>query len=271
MDPSDGLVRMPTSKCDPGSQTAAPGTLAAPLVPTERLTTDATRTFSLFIGCLFVAAILAFWTPYFSRIADVPEKYVHVHVVLVVLWMAMLIGQPWLIRAKRLRLHRTIGRVSFVLAPAIAVSALLLAHSRFDRMDAAALDAAARSLWLPVMSTAAFLGSYGLAIAYRRRMAVHAIFMLGTGLSLIDPILARLLFFYTSAGETHWVYDVSALAVITLVLAPVILAGDRSGRARPAAAALLGLFALLTLGWLTLARSDAWSAFAHWFVALPLT
>lgn len=238
---------------------------------TERLTTDAPRTFSLFIGCLFVAALFAFWTPYFSRITQVPENYVHLHVVLVVLWMAMLIGQPWLIRAKRLRLHRTIGRTSFVLAPAIAVSALLLAHSRFNRMDAQAFDAAAHSLWLPVMSTAAFLGSYGLAIAYRRRMAVHAIFMLGTGLSLIDPILARLIFFYTSAGETHWIYDVIAIAVITLVLTPVILVNDRSGRARPAAAALLGLFALLTLGWLTLARTDAWSAFAHWFVALPLT
>jgi uncharacterized membrane protein len=238
-------------------------------MPTHRLTVDAPRTFSLFVGGLFVAALVAFWTPYFSRLARVPETYVHLHVVLVVLWMAMLIGQPLLIRARRPGLHRRIGRVSFVLAPAVAASALLLAHSRFTRMDAPAFEAAAHSLWLPAMATMAFFGCYVLAIAYRRRTAVHAIFMLGTGLSLIDPILARLIFFYTPAGETHWTYDVGAIAVITLVLTPVMLVGGRG--ARRAAAVLLGLFALVTLGWLTLARTDAWSAFAHWFIALPLT
>ncbi|MGD9902096.1 MAG: hypothetical protein AB7U83_01400 [Vicinamibacterales bacterium] len=238
---------------------------------TDRLTTDGPRAFSLFIGGLVVLALLAFWTPYFSRITLVSEPYVHLHVVLVVLWMAMLIGQPLLIRARRLALHRSIGRASFGLAPAIAVSALLLAHSRFSRMDAPAFDRAAYSLWLPVMATVAFLGSYGLAITYRRRMAAHAVFMLGTGLSLVDPILVRLIFFYTPAGETHWIYDVVAIAVITGVLTPVMLRGDRSGHARPATAVLLGLFALLTLGWLTLARTDAWAAFARWFVALPLT
>jgi hypothetical protein len=237
----------------------------------DRLTADAPRTFSLFIAGLFVLALFAFWTPYFSRITRVPEIYVHIHVVLVLVWMAMLIGQPLLIHAKRLSLHRTIGRVSFVLAPAIAVSALLLAHSRFARMDAKTFDAAAHTLWLPVMSAMAFLCSYALAIAYRRPMAVHAIFMLGTGLSLIDPILARLIYFYTSAGETHWIYDVISIIVITIVLTPIMVVGDRSGRARLAAAGLLGIFALFTIGWLTLARTDAWSAFAHWFVALPLT
>lgn len=238
---------------------------------TDRLTAEPLRAFSLFSAGLFGAALLAFWTPYFSRIRQVPETYVHVHVVLVVAWMAMLIGQPWLIRARRLDVHRRLGRWSFVLAPAIAVSALLLAHSRFARMDGSALESAARSLWLPLMSIAAFLLSYALAMACRRRRTAHAIFMLGTGLSLVDAILARLIFFYTPAGDTHWSYDVATATVITLVLGPIVLLNDRGGQARPAAATLLGVYALFTVGWQTLARTDAWSAFARWFVALPLT
>jgi hypothetical protein len=34
---------------------------------------------------------------------------------------------------------------------------------------------------------------------------------------------------------------------------------------------LLALFGTLSGGWFTLARSEAWSAFARWFAALPLT
>jgi uncharacterized membrane protein len=240
-------------------------------VRAQQLKADAPRTFSLFIGGLSLAALAAFWTPYFSRVAQVPEIYVHIHVVLVILWMAMLVGQPLLIRMKRFREHRAMGRASFVLAPAVAMSALLLAHSRFARMDASALDAAAYTLWLPVMSTTAFFGFYALAIAYRRSMAMHAIFMLGTGLSLIDPIAVRLIFFYTPAGEVHWIYDIIGVTLVAAILIPVILLVDRGGKARGAAAAVLGIFVLFSFGWFTLARTDVWSAFAHWFVALPLT
>jgi hypothetical protein len=36
----------------------------------------------------------------------------------------MLIVQPWLIRSRRRDIHRVIGRVSFVLAPLVVISAL---------------------------------------------------------------------------------------------------------------------------------------------------
>jgi hypothetical protein len=236
-----------------------------------QLKADAPGTFSLFMGGLLLVAVLAFWTPYFSRVLQISEPYLHIHVVLVSLWMAMLIGQPLLVRMKRIGTHRKVGRLSYVLAPAVAISALLLAHHRFGQMDSATFDKAAFSLYLGVMTTAIFAGCYATAIAWRRVTTVHAIFMLGTGLSLIDPIMARLLFFYTPAGEAGWIYDVASIILITFILLPLIILGDRGGKLRPAASVLLGVFGLFTAGWLTFARTDAWSAFAHWFVALPLT
>jgi hypothetical protein len=41
--------------------------------------------------------------------------------------------------------------------------------------------------------------------------------------------------------------------------------------ARNAFVALLVLFGTLSAGWFTLARTEAWAAFARWFVDLPLT
>jgi hypothetical protein len=185
--------------------------------------------------------------------------------------MAALIAQPLLIRARRLDWHRAIGRASFVLAPLVAVSALLLAHSRFSRMDSATLARSLFTLYLPVMATTGFLVSYGLAIAWRRQRAAHAAFMTGTALALVDPIAVRLIFFYTTAGEVHWIYDVIGIAIVTAILAVLIVLSRDVPRARNAFLALLVLFATLSGGWFMLAPTGSWAAFARWFVALPLT
>jgi hypothetical protein len=72
--------------------------------------------FSAVGATLALLAIAAFWKPYFSHPASVTEPYLHAHVFFVGLWMAALIAQPLLIRARRLDLHRAIGRASFALA-----------------------------------------------------------------------------------------------------------------------------------------------------------
>jgi hypothetical protein len=220
---------------------------------------------------LMLLAAAAFWKPYFSHPVSVAEPYVHAHVFFVGLWMAALIVQPLAIRARRLDLHRAIGRASFALAPLVGVTALLLAHSRFRRMDEATLARSMFTLYLPLMSTAAFLVSYGLALAFRRYWAAHAAFMFGTALALVDPIAVRLIFFYTSAGEVHWIYDVVGIALVGTVLSILIVLSRHVPRARIALVALLVMFGTLSAGWFTLARTDGWARFGRWFVGLPLT
>jgi hypothetical protein len=220
---------------------------------------------------LALLAVAAFWKPYFSHPVSVTEPYLHAHVFFVGLWMAALIAQPLLIRARRLDLHRAIGRASFALAPLVGVSALLLAHSRFRRMDDGTLARSLFTLYLPLMATTAFLVSYSLAVAFRRYWAAHAAFMLGTALALVDPIVVRLIFFYTSAGDVHWIYDVVGIALVGTVLSILIVLSRGVPRARIALVALLVLFGTLSAGWFTLARTDAWARFARWFVELPLT
>lgn len=237
----------------------------------QRGARGSTVAFSAVGAVLVLASVAAFWTPYFSHPTSITEPYVHGHVFFVALWMSALIAQPLLIRARRLDLHRAIGRASFALAPLVAISALLLAHSRFDRMDEATFARSAFTLYLPVMSTAAFLASYVLAVAYRRDRAAHAAFMSGTAFALIEPIAVRLVFFYTPAGEVHWVYDVIGIALVGTILTMLIAASRHVPRARNAFVALLVLFGTLSVGWFTLARTHGWAAFARWFVDLPLT
>jgi hypothetical protein len=232
---------------------------------------SSTVVFSAAGAALVLISIVAFWKPYFSHPASVAEPYVHAHVFFVALWMGALIVQPMLISARRRDLHRAIGRASYALAPLVGLSALLLAHSRFSRMDAARLAAESFTLYLPLMSTAAFLVSYGLAMACRRHRAAHAAFMSGTAFALVDPIAVRLIFFYTPAGAVHWIYDVTSIVLVGTALAILIVLSRDAPRARNAFLTLLVLFAGLSAGWFTLARTAQWETFAHWFVQLPLT
>ena len=238
--------------------------------PTGGVIARAPVAFSVFAVFLLVASVAAFWTPYFSYPFGNREAYLHTHVVFVGLWMSALIAQPLLIRARRYDLHRALGRASFALAPAVGLTALLLAHSRFSSMDENTLGQEGYTLYLPLMSITGFLASYGLAIAFRRQRDAHAAFMLGTALALIEPIVVRLIFFYTPAGEVHWVYDVAGIVLVTVILTGLIVWFE-GAVARRALSVLLALFGALSVGWFTLARTSAWAALAPWFVDLPLT
>jgi hypothetical protein len=237
----------------------------------NRRASSSTVAFSALGATLLLVSIAAFWKPYFSHLTSVTEPYLHGHVFFVALWMAALIAQPLLIRARRLDLHRTIGRASFALAPLVALSALLLSHSRFSRMDDATLARSLFTLYLPLAATVAFLVSYGLAVAFRRQRAAHAAFMLGTAFALVDPIAVRLIFFYTPAGEVHWIYDIIGIAIVGTILTILIVKSRHEPRARNAFVTLLALFGTLSAGWFTLARTHGWASFARWFVDLPLT
>jgi hypothetical protein len=217
-----------------------------------RWASTSTVAFSAFGALLVLLSVAAFWKPYFSHPTTIAEPYVHGHVFFVTLWMSALIVQPLLIRARRFDLHRAIGHASFALAPLVGVSALLLAHSRFSRMDQTTFARSAFTLYLPLMSTTAFLATYALALAFRRRRTTHAAFMLGTALALVEPIAVRLIFFYTSAGEVHWIYDVIGIAMVGAILVGLVVLSGEGRPARNAFIALLVLFGTLSAGWFTL-------------------
>src|SRR5947209_7884804 len=83
-----------------------------------------------FFGALLLLAIPAFWPTYFSPPRYEADWHVHVHGIALFTWSVLLIVQPWLVRSGRLALHRRLGKVSYVLAPVIVLSTVLLARYR---------------------------------------------------------------------------------------------------------------------------------------------
>ena len=83
-----------------------------------------------FFAALVLLAIPAFWPTYLALRPYEADWHVHVHGIALFLWSVMLIAQPWLILRGKARIHRKVGKASYVLAPVIVVSTILLAHHR---------------------------------------------------------------------------------------------------------------------------------------------
>jgi hypothetical protein len=71
---------------------------------------------------IFLAlTVWAFWPSYFSRLFEQPTLLHHAHGIVLALWLVMLVVQAQLIRTQRRSLHRQLGKLSYVLAPAVVL------------------------------------------------------------------------------------------------------------------------------------------------------
>ena len=129
----------------------------------------------------------------------------------------------------------------------------------------------APSLYLGLAAIVLFATSYVLALRYRRIQALHARFMIATGLTMIDPVVVRLLSFYTPKFSHPlmyqvWGYGLTDLCILLLLWRPTMTARDRDTFLKGAL-----IFPVAHLAWFTLVQSPLWTPFAYWFRSLPLS
>lgn len=220
---------------------------------------------------LLAAAVAAFWPKYLSQTPRSIDAYTHLHAFSMLAWSALLIAQPFLIRARRRSAHRALGVLSYALAALVMISSLLLAHLRFVSMSPLVFLAEARNLYLPVCTVVLFGIAYGMGLYHRRVPSLHAAFMVCTALTMIDPILGRILFFYFPPLPNDLYYQVITFGTTDLILLGLILVRRIDPQSRWALATMLKIFVPAHALWFTLAQSAAWMPFARWFKSLPLT
>jgi hypothetical protein len=155
-----------------------------------------------------VLAAAGFYTTYFSVLFQPMRNMIHIHFVLMALWLLMLIAQPFLIKYKKLNWHRLLGKLSYVLVPLILVSAFLLIREEYYRnvntltadvakglkqLSEAEILKKASSAPIGIFYFVWFAVFYVLAIIHRRQSAKHARYMLATALTLTGPTVDRIL------------------------------------------------------------------------------
>lgn len=141
-----------------------------------------------FIG-LLTFVFIAFFKTYFGLFPHFNNSitYVtHYHACTLILWFAMLIVQPILIRNKQFEGHRLVGKASYIIVPLMVLGLLMIAHQQQVREKNLAVFTA------NLVDIPQFVIFYGLAMYYRKNTPYHLRFILLSTLSFIGPAAARI-------------------------------------------------------------------------------
>lgn len=92
----------------------------------KQLPVDAFRNVVFGFIAVLVVLVAGFWESYFSVLFQGMHPTHHFHGITMLAWVLLLITQAALVRKRRFRLHRMTGRISYVLAPLVVVSGVLV-------------------------------------------------------------------------------------------------------------------------------------------------
>ncbi len=223
----------------------------------------------LYLSLLALAVIVGFWPSYFSVIQSVSTGP-HVHGVLMMLWIAMLISQAYLIRSDNRSLHRAIGTSSYVLAPIIFWSGLAVAQDALLRGPGIATMEEAQVMALPLAPISGFALSWGLAIYYRKNRQLHARFMMSTGLIVSQAALLRVFLFFVPGFGNNDMAVHGAYVPLELVVVALVVGDRKNGFPRSPWLVALGVLVFSHALYFAVEGSTGWHQFVEWFGGVPL-
>lgn len=226
---------------------------------------------SYFFMGLFVLVFLGFWKSYFSKFfegSDSFSTYLHLHAVLMLIWVAMLVVQPMLIRKKKMQLHRTIGKVSYVLMPLLLFTVLMIMNNALkvlpeEKQQFILIIFPFRDFFLLAIA-------FSLAIIYRRKIQIHARAMIITGIIFVEPALFRFLFRLAFKGNEVLAL-VIGITVMLGILTTLIILERKQKTARWLFPAFLIIDIFVYTIFVTETDLSALDPIARWIASLPLT
>lgn len=205
--------------------------------------------------------VFAFWPSYFGDLAHASFAF-HAHGLTASAWLALLGLQSVTAQRRDRRLHRLAGRAVFALTPLFAGAAVLVMHSmaiKFAKGSQPFYAVLGARLGLhDLISTTVLVGMVCAALVSRRKIPLHAGFLLSTALLVLPPVIARLpipRFFHS--GE-----------IIAVALAALVI--WRAPQARLPFLILIGVQVLQVLVFETLGASDRWATLFSAFSRQPV-
>lgn len=221
----------------------------------------------LFIG-IWICALVGFhktYTIFFPSFKGFRWEQ-HFHGLMLMSWFIMLMVQPFLIKFGKIKVHRTLGKLGYVLAPLVCYSIFMVTKMVYHREIAIRPEnSVLGQLALDIPTIFIFGLFFALAMINRNKPDAHMRYMIGTSLLMIGPGLGRALIIF---GGIPFPVSVSIVYYIAETIAALFLLNDikKGANIKPLAVILL----VLVVNHIIWASQDSmlWQKFAKWFVTL---
>ncbi|NER16563.1 hypothetical protein [Spongiivirga citrea] len=172
-----------------------------------------------FMVILLPITFIAFFESYFKYLPSFPDTIAtvtHIHTIAGLIWIIMLIAQPWFIKKGMMNNHRIIGRLSYVVFPIFVITAvILISNTLFSEYGRFAI--------IPVGETLILIICYSLAIFNRKHPQLHMLYMIGTGITLLGPTLARILPYFLSSWTVLQRENLKLLMIQAVIISVLYL------------------------------------------------
>jgi heme A synthase len=221
----------------------------------------------LFLALLLITIIGFFKTyfglaPYFEGLKSV----YHIHAVALLLWIAMLITQPLLIKNKRLDLHRKVGKLSYFVMLFVVYSIIQVAEVQYYRGVSEGMSSADLNfgMYMTFADVMPFTILYLLAIWYSKKPKIHMRLIIACSVIFFNPAIGRIFIFYLGVPMFEGI--LLAYAFCDLILLGFLFFDWKSGRDfKPYLYSLLFLVFWHT-SFLYFPSTQLWQSIAQWLV-----
>lgn len=156
------------------------------------------RRFTLLIVFFILVVVLSLAGFFNSYISLLPDKanfplVIHIHFTAFVCWFILLIVQPILIRRKKYDLHSQVGKISYIVAPVLVTTILILVRQQAERGIINSRSDVFITSFIGVLDAISFSVFYLIAMLNRRNVRWHVAFLIGATLVVLNPGMSRLL------------------------------------------------------------------------------
>jgi hypothetical protein len=141
-----------------------------------------------FMLVLIPLIFAGFYKTYIEQIPNFKENinsYIHIHAFIATIWISMLIAQPFLILNKKFALHRTVGKLSYIVFPLLILSfvpqMIRIVHSENPE-----------NLFYPLADCVLLIVFYSIAIYNRKSSSKHMRYMIATAIVFLGPTIGRI-------------------------------------------------------------------------------
>lgn len=177
-----------------------------------------------FLLLLIPLAFFGFYKTYFVQFPNFEDNitiFIHLHAFIASIWILLLILQPLLIRNRKNKLHRKIGKLSYIIFP-------LLILSFVPQMIRIIQSDAPQFLFFPLADSVLLILFYSLAMFHRRNASKHMRYIIGTATVFLGPTIGRIGPHFLDWSET--VTQNVQYGIIYLILIVLIYYDKRKGK-----------------------------------------
>jgi hypothetical protein len=225
------------------------------------------KNISLFFIAIIAIVFLGFFKTYFGLFPTFNNvtNIQHLHGSLFLLWFLMLIIQPVLIKKRKYKWHRVIGKASYFLVPLIVISIFFIAKEMYETAPLTQSQKIS-NLYVPFYQIVDFVTLYVLAIYYKKRISYHMRYMIATSLAVYGAALKR--FFINFMGISGLNAFLYTFFVTDLILLIFIIYDWRHGKSYKPYLISLVILVASQLGFYFLRNTFIWQTVCGKFVQI---